>query len=249
MPTRLIREGWIESEKINQLDASAERFFLRLCLRADDFGRYHSNPLLLRSALFPLHEDIRGTDIPRWLAACEKAGLVRCYETDGKRCLEIPKFGQRMRAAVSRFPAPKVNDGHVPDICLTHDGHVPDRRRPESEAEAEAEDEGRRTLVPAASPRKSEVQKRAEKLFRRRETTPWDAACQKAWKIAGSVITQTDEEDWQLLEWFYGLPSEGTYRRHDLATLLNNWSAEIDRARTFKANGANQTIGRRSSMA
>ena len=85
MPSRVIRDGWVESERIDHLDVHGERFFLRLCLRADDYGRYHAHPALLKSNLFPLKEDVRSTDIPRWLAACEKAGLLRCYEVDGKR--------------------------------------------------------------------------------------------------------------------------------------------------------------------
>lgn len=136
----MIREGWLESENIASLDAPAERFFLRLCLRADDFGRFHANPLLLRSSLFPLHEDVRSTtDIPRWLAACEKAGLLRCYSANGTRYLEIPKFGQRMRAAVSKFPPCPTNDGHMSDTCRSHVSQP----RPESEAEAETKTESK----------------------------------------------------------------------------------------------------------
>lgn len=133
MPNRIIREGWLESDRINNLDAAAERFFLRLCLRADDYGRYHANPTLLRSNLFPLREDIRNTDIPRSLAACEKAGLLRCYEVDGKRFLEIERFNQRTRAQVSKFPSPPVNDGPMTDKCLTDD------RPPRTETETETE--------------------------------------------------------------------------------------------------------------
>ncbi len=137
VPNRIIREGWLESEAINQLDAPSERFFLRLCLRADDYGRYHANPVLLRSNLFPLREDVRSTDIPRWLAACEKAGLVRCYEVTGTRYLEIPKFNQRMRAAVSKFPHPAKNDGQLTVICQTDDR--PPRTEAYSETETKAE--------------------------------------------------------------------------------------------------------------
>lgn len=106
MPNRYVRESWIDSAAIEQLDAHAERFFLRLILKADDFGRYTANPVALKNTLFPLKEDVRSTDSSRWLAACEKAGLVRCYETPKGRFLEIPKFGQRARAAVSKFPDP-----------------------------------------------------------------------------------------------------------------------------------------------
>lgn len=139
----MIREGWLESELVNKLDAAAERFFLRLCLRADDFGRYHANPMLLRSNLFPLRDDVKSAEITKWLDACERAGLVRCYRAENKAFVEIPKFGQRMRAAVSKFPKP-------PDTSQTHDGQMPDTwpandglPLPEAEAEAEAETESK----------------------------------------------------------------------------------------------------------
>jgi hypothetical protein len=137
MPNRIIRDGWLESEPVNMLDAAAERFFLRLCLRADDFGRYHGNPQILRSTLFPLRDDIRSADIPRWLAACESAGLVRCYESSGKRFVEIHKFDQRTRAKYSKFPPP---DGHMTGTCQSYDGHM--RTEAKSETNAEAVGEG-----------------------------------------------------------------------------------------------------------
>jgi hypothetical protein len=149
MPSRIIRDGWVESERINQLDAPSERFFLRLCLRADDYGRYHGNPTLLKSNLFPLREDVRSTDIPRLIAACETAGLLRCYDVAGKRYLEIPKFDQRMRAKVSKFPDPPKNAGQPSDICLTDDGGPPPESESESETESLSESRGR-SGVPAS---------------------------------------------------------------------------------------------------
>lgn len=143
MPTRIIREGWIESERIAQLTADEERFFLRLCLRADDYGRYTANPRLLVAALFPLCENVQSTDLPGWLAACEKAGLIRCYEVDSKPLLAIPRFGQRTRAMKSKYPAPPTPDGQMSDKCLTSDGHMSGRcltgdGHPRTEAEIES---------------------------------------------------------------------------------------------------------------
>lgn len=137
MPSRIIRDGWVESERINALDAAAERFFLRLCLRADDYGRYHGNPTLLKSNLFPLREDVRSTDIPRFLLDCEKAGLVRCYDVAGKRYVEIPRFEQRTRAKTSKFPPPPPGDGQESGTCPTDDGHM--RTYAESETKSYAE--------------------------------------------------------------------------------------------------------------
>lgn len=105
---RMIREGWLDSFVIDQLDASAERFFLRLCLKADDFGRFHAHPKLLKPNLFPLKDSIRETDISRDLAACEAAGLLRCYESAGNRYLVILKFGQKLKVKKEKFPPPEL---------------------------------------------------------------------------------------------------------------------------------------------
>lgn len=144
MPSRIIREGWVESERINLLDAASECFFIRLLLRADDYGRYHANPTLLKSNLFPLREDVRSTDIPRLLAACEKAGLVRCYEVAGKRYVEVPRFDQRTRAKNSKFPPPPINGSHPPDPCQTDGGHM--RTYADSDSESLSESERARGL-------------------------------------------------------------------------------------------------------
>lgn len=84
---------------------------------------------------------------------------------------------------------------------------------------------------------KTALQLRVEKLFGRRETTPWDTATCRAWERNRAVVAGTSEEDFALLEWWFGLPPNTfeLYRRKDLGTLLNNWSAEIDRAREFAA--------------
>lgn len=73
-------------------------------------------------------------------------------------------------------------------------------------------------------------------LFRRRLSTPWDAKERESLRKNRAAIDATTKEDWELLAWFYALPEEGTYRRKNVATLLNNWNAELDRARAHQAN-------------
>lgn len=107
MPNRILRD-WTDSFSVNELDAQAERFFVRLIMKADDFGRFHADTRLLKANLFPLLSEIRDTDISRWIAACEKAGLLRCYVDDRSRSyLEIVNFRQRTRQSESKFPSPK----------------------------------------------------------------------------------------------------------------------------------------------
>jgi hypothetical protein len=119
MPNRVIRDGYVESERVNRLSPHAECFFFRLMLKADDFGRFNAHTGLLRAHLYPLKlETIREADISRWLTEVEKAGLIALYEgPGGKRYLVIPNFDQRVRAEKSKFPDP-------PDSCLTDDRHM-----------------------------------------------------------------------------------------------------------------------------
>ena len=67
--------------------------------------------------------NVSNSDIEKWLTACVTAGLVRVYDVEGKRYLEVLQFDQRTRAKKSKFPAP---DGEKTDACLTNDGHVSD---------------------------------------------------------------------------------------------------------------------------
>ena len=72
-------------------------------------------------------------------------------------------------------------------------------------------------------------------MFHRKPTTPWGKAELKAYAANRSPVEATSREDWVLLEWFYSLPYEGTYRRKGVVALLNNWNDEISRAREHKA--------------
>lgn len=160
----MIREGWIDSHKIDALDANAERFFLRLCLKADDFGRFHGSPQALRTMLFPLKEDMRSADIPRLLQQCEQAGLVRCYVIDGRNYVEIENFDQRLRAKNSKFPPPPdtcpTHARHMPGICPTDDGLREEKRREENGREREHEPEPVEGLTTSGASRMAEIQTR-----------------------------------------------------------------------------------------
>lgn len=74
--------------------------------------------------------------------------------------------------------------------------------------------------------------------FNRRPTTPWSAKELRAWATADKSPESLD-----LLAAYYtaDLPEQEDYRRRDLATLLNNWNGEIDRARKFRKQSDEQS--------
>ena len=105
MPNRILRD-WTDSEPVNSLSWQAECLFIRLIMKADDYGCFNGNAKLLRSLLFPLKDGLRDTDISRWIAECVTAGLIRVYRAENKPFIEIRNYQQRLKNSRRKFPAP-----------------------------------------------------------------------------------------------------------------------------------------------
>lgn len=106
MPTRLLREGILSSDRVDQLDYGAEVFYRRLMSKVDDYGLYDARIAILRATLYPLRVDrVREADISRWIAACEKAGLIALYQRDGKPFLQMMDTRWSARSE-AKFPVP-----------------------------------------------------------------------------------------------------------------------------------------------
>lgn len=134
MPNRMLRD-WTDSDTVNALSVYGERFFVRLIMKADDFGCYHADARLLKSFLFPLLPDgVREADISRWTAECEKAGLIVLYESDGKRYLQIQDFRQRLDKARNKFPLP--GSGNSITVVNGFQGEL--ERKPKGKEESSA---------------------------------------------------------------------------------------------------------------
>jgi len=107
MPNRVIRDGILTSERIDQLNWAEEVFYRRLMSVVDDYGRYYAKPELLISACYPLRiRKVSDSDVAKFLTACVSAGLVSTYQAnDGKWYVQLVDFGQRVQSK-SKFPDP-----------------------------------------------------------------------------------------------------------------------------------------------
>lgn len=158
MPDRVVRQDILTSDPVNSLSWAGEVFYRRLMSLADDFGRYEARLSLLRASLYPLKLDrVSEPDIVKWMRECVEAGLIRVYTINDKEYVEILKFGQRLRAMKSRYPAPDGNGGHPlssADICQQLPTSAGRRRlkRNESESETESETETKEPAGAAHSP-------------------------------------------------------------------------------------------------
>lgn len=141
MPNRVLREGFLDSEKINALDSDAQVFFVRLMLVVDDFGRFDARPELLKSKCYPV-TDIRPSKVGQMLDILEKNNLVSIYTVSGKKYLQISSFSQRTRIMRSKFPAPdecQTNDSHPSDNCQTIVGVNPIQSDTESDTDTDTD--------------------------------------------------------------------------------------------------------------
>jgi hypothetical protein len=137
MPNRILRD-YTYSEKIDKISPQAETCFVRLIMKADDFGKFNGHPTLLKSALFPLKVDrITDKQMDGWMLELQKADLILRYEVNGKKYIKINDFGQRLRLMSSKFPDPLSNDSIMTAECQ-HDDRL---KRNEVETETETETE------------------------------------------------------------------------------------------------------------
>ena len=128
MPSRILREGILTSERVDMLTPQGELFYRRLMSVVDDFGRFDGRPQMLRVSCFPLRVDrVREADISRWLDELQTAGLIALYAVNGKPYLEMHDFRQQVRAKESRYPAkPEPIGGCVADAKQPIGGCVAD---------------------------------------------------------------------------------------------------------------------------
>ncbi len=136
MPNRIIKESITTSCEVDNLTADEERFFYRLIVICDDFGRMDARPAILRAKCFPLKIDqISDDDIKRWLSGLEGQGLVFMYEVDGKAYLQMATWErhQQKRAKHSKYPAPDSGMNTSDIKCNQVQSNVPEKRETRNE--------------------------------------------------------------------------------------------------------------------
>lgn len=148
MPSRMIREGLLDSEKIRRAGELAEVLFMRLMLVADDYGRFDGRVSVICRRCWPVSGPT-DEDVLARLVALTEEGLVTTYEVDGKPFICIPNFKQRLRVKnPSKYPDPP-NAGQMPDTRPTADSEVRLEARSEKrEVEARSEKRNAREEPP-----------------------------------------------------------------------------------------------------
>lgn len=112
MPTRMIREGLLDSERYWSVTIEAQRMFLHMLLLADDFGCISVSPIFLRRRCFNDSPSVER--ISKLLNELADVDLIRLYEVDRSCLALIPRFKQRVQRYTLKHSPP-------PDSLLGND--------------------------------------------------------------------------------------------------------------------------------
>jgi hypothetical protein len=108
MPNRIIKDAILVSANIDQLTADEERFFFRLLLISDDYGRFDARPPVIRGRAYPLKPEVTDQHVLSWIAKLVEVDILHAYEVKGARFIGFSNWHtyQNVRAGKSKYPSP-----------------------------------------------------------------------------------------------------------------------------------------------
>jgi hypothetical protein len=239
MRIRTVKPDFWTHPVMARLDAETQLLALALLNYADDEGYFRAEASLVRSACCPFSEDSLRTHGA--LTTLQKVGWIEVRDTGetgiiGKVCT-WEKHQRINRPTHSKLKGYFLTESSVSPHGVLSEPSLPEQGTGNRERSTpKVPLEGTQEVEKTADFVDRESLLRLRSLFRKRENTPLDKGEERAWQHRGNraAVLATDPADWLVLEWFYELPPDhvaAKYRRTGLAQLVNNWNAEIVRAR------------------
>lgn len=124
---RMIDPNIWQSEDFSKLSTLAKLVFIGLFSLADDEGRGRSNPVYLKSSLFPYEEGIRSADIDKTLSEISSNMSVIFYSCDGSSYYSLYKWNDWQK--IDRPSESKIPEYNKETMKLLFDEHSTNPRR------------------------------------------------------------------------------------------------------------------------
>ena len=133
----MIDPSFWTDEKLGECTRDERLLFMGLISNADDEGYGRANPKLLRSSIFP-YDDLRVSDLDKWLSRLGGFGLIALYQVKGQTYYYLPNFSRYQtinRPTPSSIPKPDEDskDTLTEDSLSAHGGLTEDSRLKEIE--------------------------------------------------------------------------------------------------------------------
>ncbi|WP_071146709.1 hypothetical protein [Bacteroides ihuae] len=138
---RTIKPEFWEDEKIGSLPMPCRLFFIGLWNFADDQGVFRATPILLKSKIFPYDENLRVSELSKWLDALEKARMIIPIIHEGESYYIIRTFHshQILDKRYMKFIIPQDIVSHTLNTTCTHGEHIVNTTQEEEEEKEDKE--------------------------------------------------------------------------------------------------------------
>lgn len=224
MPSRYIREDILRSKRWNKLSASARELYFRLLLIVDDYGRFYADEITIKNTAYQRMDTIRASDVGRWILELSetKPPMVCSYAALGESFIWLPNTRWKPRSK-SKFPDPSPEFIKEIEQLQTIASSCKQLLNV-NEDDNDNEDVIKENIK--ENPVFETLKKEISEFYRRKESTAWSA---KEIKTLKEISKRADaEKECRAIVALYR--SGYKYARHDIQTLLNNWTIELDRA-------------------
>lgn len=94
---RTVKPDFFADEKISNLKRDVRLLFIGLWVFSDDYGTVRSNPVWIKSNVFPYDEELRVNDVKTWLDALVKARMLEPFEYNREGFYNIRTFSAHQR--------------------------------------------------------------------------------------------------------------------------------------------------------
>ena len=88
---RIVDRSFWTDEKLGECSMQERLLFMGLISNADDEGYGRANPKLLKSLIFP-YDDLRASDLEKWLSHLGGLHIVVLFQYDGQTYYYLPNF-------------------------------------------------------------------------------------------------------------------------------------------------------------
>lgn len=240
MRIRTIKPEFWMHEGLSKCSEFTRLLAIALLNWSDDEGYFMANPILIRGQVFPFEDDSK--KVPRSLQELSCVGWIELgIDSQGRSVGRVINFSKHQRVDKPK-PSSIKESWRIQDVSRKDLGAILDQSEEEGKG-MEQERKGMDSPLPPRGNRRrmTEAQKNRQKVqantpqmvkigawFGRKPETLWTLAEADAL----NEISPTDKEVDGMATYYDDLIApEKDYRRRDLKTLLNNWTAELDRAR------------------
>ena len=144
---RMIKPKFWDDVKVGKLKRDARLLYIGMWNFSDDLGVVISDPIYLKSKIFPYDKDIQLTQFENWLADLEKLGFISRLRFNNEGFYYLPKFSRHQtinRPNEDDFNIPKLELERVLEESVINHGSINDESLPkEEDKKRKEEDKGK----------------------------------------------------------------------------------------------------------